>query len=196
MRPTCTAWPPSRLCTISGAIRFLARASSLPISVPEHLPRTSADFLPADGALRHGGPPAGVLQQMGFAMSFNYVKAAVCAATMTCAAVTGAQAHIVLDTREAVGTVSYGDQTFDALVSAQSFRTDGISSADERAGNPEKASAPKGANKATSPKKPASVLDSFARQKRTLAPTMVTETADGEPRFLHSLDVISISLQV
>ena len=39
---------------------------------------------------------------MGFAMSFNYVKAAVCAATMTCAAVTGAQAHIVLDTREAV----------------------------------------------------------------------------------------------
>lgn len=42
------------------------------------------------------------------------------------------------DTREAVGTVSYGDQTFDALVSAQSFRTDGISSADERAGNPEK----------------------------------------------------------
>lgn len=42
------------------------------------------------------------------------------------------------DTREAVGTVSYGDQIFDALVSAQSFRTDGISSADERAGNPEK----------------------------------------------------------
>ncbi|MEN3162075.1 TonB-dependent receptor [Tistrella mobilis] len=42
------------------------------------------------------------------------------------------------DTREAVGTVSYGDQTFDALVSTQSFRTDGISSADERAGNLEK----------------------------------------------------------
>lgn len=42
------------------------------------------------------------------------------------------------DTREAVGTVSYGDRSFDALVSAQSFRTDGISSADERAGNPEK----------------------------------------------------------
>ncbi len=42
------------------------------------------------------------------------------------------------DTREAVGTVSYGDQIFNALVSAQSFRTDGISSADERAGNPEK----------------------------------------------------------
>ncbi|MEN2975913.1 TonB-dependent receptor [Tistrella bauzanensis] len=41
------------------------------------------------------------------------------------------------ETREAVGSLSYGDEIFDGMVSVQSFRTDGISVADERAGNPE-----------------------------------------------------------
>lgn len=39
---------------------------------------------------------------MGFAMSFEYTKAAVCAAAMICAATAVAQAHVVLDIREAV----------------------------------------------------------------------------------------------
>lgn len=56
--------------------------------------------------------------------------------------------------------------------------------ATQSGGSPAEASAPEIAKK-HSMERPANVLDISARQERTIASTMVTETADGEPRAIH-----------